>query len=245
MKFHQATGLFAVLCFFLSFHSISQALTANVDSGALQLSITVTPSQVFVNYTAAGAGHDYDIDVQVFDYSGTRVIVRESRIAYDNNTGAWALPAFPGIVVACQAVTIHVIIFVQGTGTVVDDIVQSDRVSPCGSSNAEAPNPCADGRINTDNCSAPIAIYFEDDVLTIYGINSASTGVFQTALDFADDDFGEGLIFTETNSATGYSLHIYLLGTGELQIETRYRDGKAYILVLPLGAPETYYYLAH
>ncbi len=119
--------------------------------------------------------------------------------------------------------------------------------------NSISPQPfiCPDDqRLNRWHCEfAPIAVYANP--LNIYAVDPAtSQGVI--ALHVEDDliksmDIPTDhnvLIAQADNPITGRTIALYLLTTGEYQINTYYADGKPYIIVWSPDAPGSLYALA-
>ena len=115
--------------------------------------------------------------------------------------------------------------------------------------------PCSsirDGRINyreDRDCAAPVAIYVNDDFIDFYGIDKETgKGGLALRVTFAEiEALGtpdvNTLLAEGTILKTGQPLALYLLATGELQLNTRYWDGKPFIIVWT-GKGENPYHLA-
>ncbi len=89
-----------------------------------------------------------------------------------------------------------------------------------------------DGRLNDDHCGYPIAVYPVRgggyDIYAIHPTTSEGTLIF-TVTDFSGDEqpIAEGV-----HSFTGQPVAVYVLPTGEIQIDTFYADGKPYSFVI-------------
>jgi hypothetical protein len=113
--------------------------------------------------------------------------------------------------------------------------------------------PCAnvfDGRINNDtqlDCGAPVAIYTGS--VSIYSIDpNTSLGVLSlrlTADELAavDTPAANTLLAQAVNPFTGQPVSVYVLASGELQVNAFYADGKPYTVVWPASQPSALYHL--
>ncbi|HOA25198.1 MAG TPA: hypothetical protein PKI52_14395, partial [Aggregatilineales bacterium] len=93
-----------------------------------------------------------------------------------------------------------------------------------------------DGSLNAYHLGRPIAIYYSNGQYTIYGID-INTGWGSLALTFTDEDIeaasaedGPVVIATGQNPYNFRPITVYLLPTGEIQVNTMYWDGKEYIV---------------
>lgn len=113
--------------------------------------------------------------------------------------------------------------------------------------------PCAnvfDGRINNDtrlDCGAPVAIYTGS--VSVYSIDPAtSLGVLSLRL--RDEQLAavgtpaaNTLLARAVNPFTGQPVSIYMLASGEFQVNAFYTDGKPYTVVWPASQPSALYHL--
>src|SRR5690606_26331998 len=93
-----------------------------------------------------------------------------------------------------------------------------------------------DGSLNAYHLGRPTAIYYSNGQYTIYGID-INTGWGSLALTFTDEDIeaasaedGPVVIATGQNPYNFRPITVYLLPTGEIQVNTMYWDGKEYIV---------------
>lgn len=102
-----------------------------------------------------------------------------------------------------------------------------------------------DGRLNSNDCAAPIAIYLAP--LQIYGIDpSSSEGTVM--LNISDESIEElgipasnTLLGEAVNSFMGQTISVWRLSSGEFQLNTYYADGKPYILIWGEGGANLRY----
>jgi hypothetical protein len=113
--------------------------------------------------------------------------------------------------------------------------------------------PCEnlfDGRINAHqglDCAAPVAIYPE--VVDVYAVNpdtgDGSLAVRLTEADLQPETTDSNVLLAQTtNVFTGQVISVYWLTSNEIQVSTRYADGKPYIVVWPVDNPSALYHLA-
>lgn len=113
--------------------------------------------------------------------------------------------------------------------------------------------PCLnllDGRINNKHhldCGAPIAIYTGS--IEIYSIDPATSRGHLT-LRLTDDEIAAAgvpavntLLAAAPNPFTGRMVSVYVLTTGEIQVNTFYADGKPYTVAWPASQPSALYHL--
>lgn len=92
------------------------------------------------------------------------------------------------------------------------------------------------GRENAASCGSSVAIFRDGDSLDIYGVNpTTGNGVLTISFLLADmptkPPTTNQLLASGINTATGASVDLYLLTTGELQINTTNPDGSPYVYI--------------
>jgi hypothetical protein len=92
------------------------------------------------------------------------------------------------------------------------------------------------GRENAASCGSSVAIFRDGDSLDIYGVNpTTGDGVLTISFLLADmptkPPTTNQLLASGVNAATGASVDLYLLTTGELQINTTNPDGSPYVYI--------------
>ena len=92
------------------------------------------------------------------------------------------------------------------------------------------------GRENAASCGSSVAIFRDGDSLDIYGVNpTTGDGVLTISFLLADmptkPPTTNQLLASGINTATGASVDLYLLTTGELQINTTNPDGSPYVYI--------------
>lgn len=113
--------------------------------------------------------------------------------------------------------------------------------------------PCLDiqdGRINDDyllDCGAPVAIY--PGSIDIYSIDPSSS-MGRLSLRLTDEELAAAgvpkvntLLAETVNPFTNWPIRVYVLTTGEIQVNTYYGDGKAYTVAWPIRQPYSLYHL--
>ncbi len=92
------------------------------------------------------------------------------------------------------------------------------------------------GRENAASCGSSVAIFRNGDSLDVYGVNpTTGDGVLTISFLLAELPAtlptSNQLLASGVNTATGASVNLYLLTTGELQINTTNTDGSPYVYI--------------
>lgn len=98
----------------------------------------------------------------------------------------------------------------------------------------------ADGSLNAYHCGRPVAIYGVP--LEVWGIDP-STGKGELVFEVGGDEIAAleapaapMVLAQGVNPFTGQPITLYVLPSGELQLNTYYWDGKPYIVTWPIGS---------
>lgn len=113
--------------------------------------------------------------------------------------------------------------------------------------------PCPhllDGRINNNparDCAAPVAIY--PGSIDVYSVDP-QTGRGHLTLRLSDETIAavgvpasNTLVAQAANPFTSHPVSVYVLTTGEIQLNTFYADGKPYTVAWPADRPDALYHL--
>jgi hypothetical protein len=194
-----------------------------------------------ISFSVTTAG-DEEATIAIYSPAGSFAAVAGPRVIQGHGSVRYIIPETGEYEFELSVETFDGVEFTYGVG--------------CGeAADASAGPPCGnlfDGRINNNqqlDCAAPIAIY--DQGLVIFAINP-TTGAgtlniqlsplaFLTAYNPA---FGNVLIAQTANPFTGQLVSVYWLTTNEIQVNTAYADGKAYVVAWPVGEPGELYHIA-